>query len=115
MENQPPTAPSELSAPRAISTNASFRTGTTYQKHHNFQPGQIVRWKAGMKNKKRPAYGEPAIVVEALTSPVFDPEQEAGSAYFREPLDIILGVIDVDGDFSLWHFDSKRFETSDER
>jgi hypothetical protein len=28
-----------------------------------FRPGQIVQWKSDMKNKLRPAYGEPAIVV----------------------------------------------------
>lgn len=33
------------------------------------------------------------MVIEVLEQPVFDSEIISGSTYFREPLDIILGVI----------------------
>ncbi|TVQ85703.1 MAG: hypothetical protein EA400_14890 [Chromatiaceae bacterium] len=60
-----------------------------------------------------PLPGEPAVVVSVLESPVPDNEQESGSTYFREPLDLVLGVIwDKEphrGDFVLFHFDSRRF------
>ena len=72
--------------------------------------GQLVMWKRGLKNKRRPEVGEPAIVVECLSEPVYDHEKSTGSAYFREPLDIILGVFDDDEDFNLFYFDSRRFE-----
>ncbi|NOS71788.1 MAG: hypothetical protein HOP33_17900 [Verrucomicrobia bacterium] len=81
-----------------------------YQRNHNFVVGQLVRWKSGLKNRKRPAYGEPVIVVEVLPEPVHDPTEEAGSAYFREHLTVVLGLLDIDGDFVLFHFDSRRFE-----
>ncbi len=80
----------------------------------SFTPGQLVTWKAGLKNKKRPEDGEPAIVVEVLKDPVFDQEQGPGSAYYRERLDIVLGLLDEDGEFLLFHFDSRRFRALEE-
>lgn len=81
-----------------------------YTQSHIFAPGQLVAWKAGLKNRKRPTIGEPAIVIEVLNSPILDVQAGPGSPYFREPLDIILGVIDDDGEFLQFHFDSHRFE-----
>jgi hypothetical protein len=74
-----------------------------------FEVGDIVTWKEGLKNKGRPKYNEPVIVVSILEEHVFDKENQAGSPYFREPLDIILGTYDSDGDFALYHYDSRRF------
>jgi len=75
-----------------------------------FAPGMLVRWKPGLSNKRYPAYGEAAVVVEVLTTPCIDPEVEAGLTYFREPLDLVLGVRVRSGDFLLWHYDSRRLE-----
>ena len=80
---------------------------------HAFAPGDLVHWKAGMKNRRLPKYGMPAVVVEVLDTPVFDTEKDAGSGYFREPLNVVLGVF-LDkgphrGDFMTWHFDARRF------
>jgi hypothetical protein len=77
---------------------------------HDFRPGQIVRWKPGLKNKRRPEYNEPVVVIEKLTEPAYDTSQGAGSAYYRERLDIILGFIDNDNEMIAFHFDSRRFE-----
>lgn len=78
---------------------------------HVFKAGDLVRWKPGLKNRKRPAEGEPAIVFEVLDTPLFDPDSDgAGTPYFREPLSIMLGVLDDDGDFLTFHFDARRFE-----
>lgn len=79
---------------------------------YDFHLGDLVQWKDGLKNKRLPAYRQPAIVVETLDVPVRDPK-DAGSAYFREPLDFVLGVVDTDGDFLLFHFDKRRFEPFD--
>lgn len=79
-------------------------------KHTRFRAGQIVRWKPGLKNRRLPDDGQPAIVVEVLDTPILAREEESGSAYFREPLDIVLGILDSDGDFVMFHYDSRRFE-----
>ena len=61
----------------------------------------------------------PASVLQRLVmadgdQPLLDSEQESGSTYYREPLDLVLGVIwDKDpgrGDFVTFHFDSRRFQ-----
>jgi len=80
----------------------------------DFRPGDIVKWKTGLRNRRRPTYGDVAIVIEKLKEPVFDEsEKSAGSAYFREPLDLIIGIIDDDGDFLCYHVDSRRFEKAE--
>jgi hypothetical protein len=81
-----------------------------YETYHTLKPGMLVRWKAGLKNKKRPEYNEPAIVMEVMLDPLRDNGHDAGSAYYREPLDLTLGLIDGDGDFVIFHFDQRRFE-----
>ncbi len=76
---------------------------------HEFQPGWIVRWKENMKNKTLPKKNQPAIVIEVLEAPVFD-DESPGSPYFREPLDLVLGVFSKDGVFLTFYYDSRRFE-----
>lgn len=76
----------------------------------DFRPGDLVCWKQGLRNKNYPKDGEPAIVIEKLAVPVYDPGTEAGLPYFREPLDLALGVVDQDGDFLIFHYDSRRFQ-----
>ena len=79
-----------------------------------FVPGQIVQWKPGMRNRLLPADGQPAIVMEVLDPPIVlnDPTLE-GCNLFREPLSLVLGVHDADGDFLLFHVDSRRFEIAE--
>lgn len=78
-----------------------------------FRPGQIVQWKSGMKNRAIPVYGEPAIVMEVLNPPVFDSNKELdGSNLYREPLSLVLGIQDADGDFLTFHYDTRRFEVT---
>jgi len=76
---------------------------------NKFDVGDIVRWKKGLKNKRIPEYDLPAIVVEILDKPIFDEKAEVGSTYYREPLDIILGVI-IKNEFLTFHYDSRRME-----
>ncbi len=82
------------------------------QERHAFLPGMMVTWKPGMRNKRKPKYHEPAVVVSVLDKPILPAgDEDAGSAYFREPLDLILGFIDEDdGDFVMFHYDSRRFQ-----
>lgn len=73
------------------------------------QPGMLVRWKPQMKNRKWPAVGQAAVVLQVLAEPCFDPEMSAGGPYFREPLDLVLGVMRKGG-LQCMHTDSRRFE-----
>ena len=76
-----------------------------------FKPGQIVQWKPGMQNRRLPKYGEPMVVMEVLNPAVFDEDVNSnGSNLYREPLTLVLGAVDSDGDFLCWHYDGRRFE-----
>lgn len=81
----------------------------------DFEVGDIVMWKDRMKNRKRPRYNEPAMVVELLDRPVFDAAEGPGSPYFQEPLDIRLGFVDDEGDFVVYVFDRRRFAIKEKR
>lgn len=81
-----------------------------FTKSYEFKRGDLVRWKKGFQNKALPRENEPAIVIDVLQNPVMDNEENGGSAYFQEPLNLILGVLDPDGDFLTFHFDKRRFE-----
>ncbi len=85
----------------------------TYLEDHQLAVGDIVRWKAGMKNRSVPAYGEPVIIVEILKEPVVGGD-DSGTPYFREQLTVKLGWIDPDGDFVCFHYDGSRFRKFDE-
>lgn len=77
----------------------------------NFTNGQLIKWKAGLKNTHFPNYGEPAIVREVFKKPIYDTFDKGSSTpYFREPLSMIIGVIAPDGDFLEFHVDKRRFE-----
>ena len=74
-----------------------------------FQPGDLVQWKAGLKNKRLPKQDQLGVVVEMLPAPVTDEDKSSGGSYFMEPLDMKVGLIDEDGDFVIFHYDSRRF------
>lgn len=82
---------------------------------HKFSVGDVVRWKSGLKNKLHPAYDVPVVVFEILDEQIENPSESAGSQYFREPLDMIIGYfIDDEDEVSTYHVDSRRFEIHDE-
>ena len=80
-----------------------------YIDKEDFQPGDLVVWKEGLKNKKRPAYDTPVVVINHFENPILDEKADTGSPYFREPLDLAIGHLDDDGDFIIYHVDSRRF------
>jgi hypothetical protein len=114
---------SDLQSAKAVATEAKDATAMAevlkerlqrFQKNFTFTQGELVEWKPGLRNKNRPAYGEPAVIVEKLSEPIFSRTDESGTPYFREPLDIIAGVIDTsDDNFDLYHYDSRRFQPFD--
>jgi hypothetical protein len=68
-----------------------------------------VKWKENLKNRKLPYQNQPAIVVEILAQPITNNQEESGSTYFGETLDIILGIL-VDDTFLTFYYDRRRFE-----
>lgn len=93
-----------------VSLKAAF---SAFKTINQFIPGQLVRWKSMLKNRKRPDYGEPIVVVDVLKYPVNDKANHSGSPYYREPLDLIVGQLDKEEGFVLWHVDSRRMEPCD--
>lgn len=82
-----------------------------FYEEYKLEEGQLVEWKKGMKNKARPRLREPAIVMEVLESPESDTEKDSGTPYFREPLDMIVGVIEErEGSLLCFHVDKRRFK-----
>lgn len=81
--------------------------------HYDLRPGMVVTWKPGLKNRKWPRDGAPAVIVEQLDVAVYDTD-ESGSTYFREPLDMIVGFFldsgEHRGDFLVFHANSQRYQ-----
>jgi hypothetical protein len=78
--------------------------------NYEFKPGMIVKWKEGLRNKAHPTDNEPVIIMEMLDNPMYDLTIDSSSAYFHEPLDIALGMINDRGELICYYFDSRRFE-----
>ena len=81
----------------------------------NFQKGDIVRWKKGLKNKKYPKDGQLCVVIEELSTPLMHDSQSPGSPYYREPLDLVVALLDDDSDLVVFHYDKRRFELVEEK
>jgi hypothetical protein len=79
------------------------------QAEKQLRPGMLVQWKQGLKNRKRPRPNEPAVVIEILEKPFYDEENGSGTPYFREPMNLVLGMADDDGEFIIYHYDARRF------
>lgn len=79
-------------------------------REQQLRPGGLAQWKPGLKNRKHPEYGEPAVVLEVRVPPLIDTSFESGSPYFREPLGIVVGLLDDDVELSAMYADARRFE-----
>lgn len=75
-----------------------------------FQQGDVVKWKKGLKNKKYPKDDQLCMVVDVLEKPIVQDNRDSGSAYYREPLDLVLALLDDDSDLVIFHYDKRRFE-----
>ncbi|MBK8964136.1 MAG: hypothetical protein IPM75_13920 [Candidatus Competibacteraceae bacterium] len=74
-------------------------------------PGQLAVWKPGLKHYRYPRYGEPAVVMALLDTPLVDPNIHSGSPYYREPQDMVLGVVlGAERAFYAVHADRRRFQ-----
>jgi len=92
-------------AEKLLSTTKRFQ-----EEKHSFNEGDLVVWKKGLKHKQVPEYGVPAVVIKVLRETILDNEAPLASPYYREELDILLGILDDDDDLLCFYYDSKRFE-----
>lgn len=99
-------APPDKAEEQKLLTDAEEALG----EHHDFRAGQLVEWKTTLRNRQLPEYGQAAVVLEVLNEPAVNESEPADSPYYREPLDLILGVIDGNGDLAAFHFDGRRFK-----
>lgn len=74
----------------------------------SFNVGDLVCIKKGLKNKR--LNNGIGIVTKVLDEPILGCPNEYSSCYFREPLDVVVGSIDREGDFLEHHYDSRRLE-----
>jgi hypothetical protein len=79
---------------------------------YEFKPGQMVEWKQGLKNRVKPSLHEPAIVISVLEEPIFDTDRDSGTPYFKEPLDLVIGVFQEEEDANMFFFyvDKRRLQ-----
>ena len=78
----------------------------TFQADEEFVPGQLVQWKAMMKNRRMPAYSAPAIVVAMIDDP---PRIDTDGETITELDDMILGFLDGEQSFLTFAFPHQRF------
>ncbi|MCF6205693.1 MAG: hypothetical protein L3J47_02195 [Sulfurovum sp.] len=91
--------------------NDLIERANLYLNKNIFKVGDKVKWKPKLKNRKYPKYDQIAIIIEVLDKPVYDEEKtNSGSPYFKEPLDIRLAILDNQGDFEIYYYDSNRFQ-----
>lgn len=71
---------------------------------HNFNIGDIVVWKEGLKNRRFPEYSQPGIVIQTYNEQVKDNDSDIGESY-----DIQIGFIEDDSLFFVFNYNSSRF------
>ena len=79
----------------------------------DFKPGDIVRWKRGLKNKKMPTDDQPAVVINQLSKPIIV-DKDSGTPYFNEPLDLVLAFTGREGELVVFYYDRRRFKRVEE-
>ncbi len=79
---------------------------------HQFQVGDLITWKRGLKNGKYPRQGYPAIVTRIYDTPLIREDMDSGSNHYREPLDMVI-LVDTGDEVSEFHVDSRRFRPYD--
>ena len=85
-----------------------------FNRRHVFRPGMIVRQKPQARIYKGFGDNDLAIVVELLSEPIISGLDLNGASHYREPHDMIVGSLEGEKDFCLFHVDSRRFEPVEE-
>lgn len=80
-----------------------------FHQQHSFSEGDLIQFKPGMKHRKVPGKGQPAVVMELLEEPLKDPQAGFGDHYATCQYDMIIGVF-MKGEFINFYADSRRYE-----
>lgn len=83
----------------------------------NYQPGDLIRWKAGMRNRKFPEYLEPVVCLcvgpHCVEENPRTYSEDDGSPYVAERKDLIFGTVRNQGQYGdsllQFHCDARRF------
>ena len=93
-----------LREPEEYLTKLNKRAISIKEKN-DFNVGDILIWKDGLKNKVFPAYGQPAIILERFIPALIDPDVS-----YNEKLDVQIGFISSNDEFLTFNYDSSRFK-----
>lgn len=96
----------------SITKHILIQRARSLDKKHDFQKGDIVKWKQGLKNRNFPDYGEPILVREILENTSSPSNKDNSFAY--EQRNIVIGVFDEDEDYFEFYVDSRRLEPFDD-
>ena len=80
------------------------------QRKNEFKEGDLIKWKAGLKNRPFLTYAQRAIVIRVLGAPITSPCEDPLSPLFGEELDVQIGVYEFKKGVVVYHVDSRRFE-----
>ena len=73
--------------------------------------GDLVEWKPGLKNSARPMAGERAVIIETLQEPMrIWTEGSLDTTRSGGRYDIIIAMMDSDGELLHFPSDSRRFQ-----
>lgn len=75
-----------------------------------FQVGDVVEWRPGMRNRRLPKTGFVAVISEIFAEPIVNPEKEVSSPYFQEKMHGKIALMDEDGDILEYAADFTRFK-----
>jgi len=88
----------------------------TSEPDKDFEPGELVTWKDGLRNRAFPKDGFPAIVINKLAEPIYADGYYSTDSNYRDRLDIICGVVSEPQSehepeaFLLFYYDSRRLQ-----
>lgn len=89
----------------------------SYLSKHTFKVGDRVTLKEGMDGlHKYPKGDDTCVVLETVKEPIRNQyEKHTGTPFWNMPFDIRVGLLDEDGDFVAFWFDSAMFEPAREK
>ena len=82
---------------------------SSYQEGHSFKPGDLVTWKVGLRNRLHPSTNQPAVVM-AVFPTILSKHKVSNTILSFVPVDIEIGIIDIDDEFMVFAVDSQRFQ-----